>query len=768
MSSKKKNDSFSFDNDPGKLSGDDDVDFTFTDIPILGSAKKKDVFSFDDLPEDKSDPSLASFEALLTEQPKTDGARLGKSPEDVVNFDATASSMDVQRIMNSRGAKKKKLILLCSAVGAIILLAVLGISLFMGYSEPKKEETKKTLTAANKAKIAKKKREEKIASMLKSAEGKINSDKPKEALAAFNKIIKMDSKCSAAYMGLGKCYEKMKDINSAEEQYRKAIDLNSSSSATYTLLAEILIRSDKTDQAQEILATAHEKFPNDSAVSLKLADIYYDINQKEEALALYNSVKSRSSFPEKSIIKYIDLLKKDSRKKAKELLLYAGKKFKSAPLFISASKIASAPSEKVKTLTQALKNLPEDNKQLNEIRFLLAEAQVENNQKAEATATMKTIDLTKLDKEYTKNLVDLATKAGMVDIKDYCLKLLESNPEEIALQQTILKELAQTQSPEDLLAIYSTWWKKNTREPIANYLYALALGDSRSAKKYFQDAAVLKPDFYEAIIELAKIDIRNNNLASAESHLKKAIALQPDKKAPRKLLAITQTMRGQGRTAIKKYAKFLSSKGVTGAKQASALLDIAMLMSTPGMADKYLSQIKKDPSLFQEYREKNVKRKLIFGGVTSADFAGAKTEKLRQYYIIYLFSKGRYNDLMKLRTSKKEFPEFWKIYLMRKKNINTWKTLAKLYHEKNAVTGDPAKLITIAMWEGKISLEGVEKKIKEIPQDKKGLIYALIAEEYFREKKKTKATIRFKKAIKAPKSIYNGVIKHIYNSHKRQ
>jgi hypothetical protein len=72
MGRKNKNNSFSFENDPGKLTGDDDATFTFTDIPVLGTDKNKDLFFFEELPDTEPDPSLASFEALLTEQPDSE------------------------------------------------------------------------------------------------------------------------------------------------------------------------------------------------------------------------------------------------------------------------------------------------------------------------------------------------------------------------------------------------------------------------------------------------------------------------------------------------------------------------------------------------------------------------------------------------------------------------------------------------------------------------------------------------------------------------
>ena len=104
----KKNDSFSFDNDPGKMADKEDADFTFADIPVLGNEKKKEAFSLDQITDDsQGDPTIASFEALLSEQPKPEEG--SNNPEDeVATPDASASTIDIQRVINARDAKKKK------------------------------------------------------------------------------------------------------------------------------------------------------------------------------------------------------------------------------------------------------------------------------------------------------------------------------------------------------------------------------------------------------------------------------------------------------------------------------------------------------------------------------------------------------------------------------------------------------------------------------------------------------------------------------------
>jgi Tfp pilus assembly protein PilF len=765
MSKKNKNDSFSFDNDPGKLSEEDDADFTFTDIPVLGNDKKKDLFSFDDLPNTEPDPSLASFEALLAEQPKGDG----EETEDVSAFDATASTMDVQRVMKSRGAKKKKkmMIIAGSAGGVVAILIGVLVVMSMISSSPEEKE-KKVLSPAEKAAIAKKKQKQKIAGMLKSANSLFESGEEKKALTSFKNILKLDRNLSDAYTGAGKCYAKLKNSEEAEKNYKKAIDLNSKAPAPYILLAEILINRKENTKALELLKDAHSKFPNDPKIAVMLGDIYYTNGESDLALEAYRAIKTKSCLSKDSIQRFGSLLENDAPKEAVDLYMFAGKKFKSSTFFSSAAMASDLPEEKIKVLTKALKILPDDDKNIDEIKFMLAQTYIKSGNKTEASATLQSINLTKLDTKQCSELIPLATASGIADIKSYCLKLLESNPKEISLQEAILKELTKSQTPEKLLGIYSAWWTSNTNEPVANYLYGLALGDSIAAKKYFTAAVALNPQFYEAILELAKINIKTNDLKSAVRNLNKAINLKKDRQTPHKLLAIAKIHQGNTSNALKEYSKFLETTKNSDSQKALQLLELALLLKTPNAANRYLAEIKKDPSMLREYRENNAKKKLIFGGASDSDFAGPKAGLMRKYYILYLLSKGREDALMRLRTSKKEFPEFWKIYLMRKKGMETWKTLAKLYYKKNVATADPAILLAVNMWLGNISIEDVEKQMNRISREKKGILYALIAEEYVRKKKMTKAIIRFKKAMRAPRSIYSGVINHIYNSLRKR
>lgn len=768
MSSQKKKDSFSFNNDPGKLPEEQDHDFTFTDIPVLGKQSKKGSFSFDDIPGTEEDPALASFENLLGAQPSENGDNSGTG--DISAMDATASVINVEKIVKSRGAKKRKRKIAIIATICLLIAVAVTLPIIISKRAEAKAAAEKMqkLSAAEKAKTEREEKKKKIAAILKSAQSTLKDGDAEKAMELFNKVLTIDKNSSSAYTGIARCYETMKDIEKARKNYKKAIKNTPVTSTPYTRLASLLIKDKKIDEATQLLQEGREKSPADPQILITIGDLHYAAGEYEKALEAYNSVKERSSFPENTVKRYSSLLSKNSKQQAKALLIFSGRKFKNADFFISASKLATSPNERVMILVKALKSLPKESKDISEIAFLLAEARIENGDKKAASETLHSIDLSKLDKKYCSKLIALAVKTGMSDIKDYCLKLLKSNPHEVPLQEAILKELEKEQSPEELLAIYSAWLQDNSEDHVANYLYALALGDSLSAAKYFRQALAIKPNFYEALVEVAKIEMNNNQLNYAKMKLIKAIKQRHDAKLPHKLLAIIEIRQGKETEALKNYKEFLDSITMSKAEKIVELLEVSLHMKTPDQADKYLIQLKAIPSMHQKWREYNAEKKLIFGGAGPTDFAGAKTGKMRQYYILYILSKGQYSTLINLRTSKEEFPEFWKIYIMKKKKIATWKKLAELYLQKNIRTGDRAKLLITSMWLKKKTPEEIEKQIKRLPLEKKGITYALIAEEYVNEKKTTKAIIRFKKAMDIPRNIYSDVVKQIYNSLRHQ
>ncbi len=78
-----------------------------------------------------------------------------------------------------------------------------------------------------------------------------------------------------------------------------------------------------------------------------------------------------------------------------------------------------------------------------------------------------------------------------------------------------------------------------------------AKNDIANARKYFEQALSVKPDFVPAIINLATIDLKSENLSAAETHLKNAIKIDKNNAQALTLLAKIEADRGNFETMLK-------------------------------------------------------------------------------------------------------------------------------------------------------------------------------------------------------------------------
>jgi len=129
-------DPFSFEDDPGALD-DNSVDFTFSDIPVLGKSKvDPNIFDTSSVSgKGGVDPGVASLEAMLT----ADGAAApddsDMSPQDMA-VSATNMSVDIHKVRSAKMAKKRKkrmvaLFVMGGAGLTLLVLLSVGALLFL-------------------------------------------------------------------------------------------------------------------------------------------------------------------------------------------------------------------------------------------------------------------------------------------------------------------------------------------------------------------------------------------------------------------------------------------------------------------------------------------------------------------------------------------------------------------------------------------------------------------------------------------------------------
>lgn len=753
MADEEKNDSFSFDNDPGKLTDKDDVEFTFSDIPVLGVEKdKKETFSFDELPEGE-DASIASFEAMLKESPE--------AASDEEYDDATRTTMEVERVKLDRKAKKKKKLLIRVAIaGAVLLVLCLiggAVMFFVAQAQKRAEEEAKKLSPAEKRALEIKQQREKIQKIVEDADSNFKAGETSKAADLYSQVLKIDSGNPGALTGAGRCASSLGKGEEAEEYYKKAVEHKNADSRPFASLSTIYLSRKEYEPAIALLEKGMEKFPDDKALLIPLADAYNKTGVEDKALEVYKKVP-KSSLLMSSLKTYARLMTLESKADAKKLYIYTANKFKDLDCYLKASELADDEKDKVQILTDSVAALKEDEKNLDNAKFMLAKALIESGDNAKATSNLRDVKIEKLNPEYCTEILGMAKQAGVEDLTEFCRGLLKARPDDFELQKTVQKQLLLSKGPEVVLELYSDWWSKNSSNPIANYLYAKSLGYSEAAKKYYHKALVNDPKFFHASMELGKIAMDEKNWQEAEKNFAKSAKNMKNDKKVRYLYALAKVKNGKGQSAIQEYANFLDAQGLTPSQKAAEVVPLAMLLPTPQLADGYLAIIKEDPALQQEYKLNKAKRHLLFKGNPGDAFSGAKKGTFREYVILNMLSQGKEKEILMMPTPAKEFPDFWKVFIARRKNFKNWKKSAAMLLAKHKNDADPTIKIISSLWLRKIKLADAEKMFNRIPFDKEALFYMILAEEYKREKKIPKAKIRYRKAKSCGRNVYSGVV----------
>lgn len=97
-----------------------------------------------------------------------------------------------------------------------------------------------------------------------------------EAIIAFTAAIEIDPKQALAYVGRGDAYilsgETDSNLVAAQVDYEAAIELDETNADAYLGLADVYIRTDRFDEAEELLRLALEVIGDNQAISDKLAE----------------------------------------------------------------------------------------------------------------------------------------------------------------------------------------------------------------------------------------------------------------------------------------------------------------------------------------------------------------------------------------------------------------------------------------------------------------------------------------------------------------
>ncbi|GEM_PF-5273532 len=745
MGEEKKDSGFSFENTPGKIGGDSQEEFNFSDIPVLGQSEKdkKGGFSFE---QKKSDQQPIPYDALK-EQPPPGAAGQPEGSAGGSKWDKIA----IKKKFSFKFNFSPKMMMIAGAVvlvvvGGVVFLTMKsksgasGGSTAQGGAKPGKKDPKAEEEARRIAELEKR---------LADAATMLKDGKFKEALKAYQ-LLQTESwkdKELALVFGESECYDGLKQDDDAIKGYMKCIDGGWKENSTpYSKAAKILFKKEKGAEALKYLEKGRELFPTESPLGIQLAQAYYNMGQIDKAAAEFKKIE-KSTLPLDMLKFYCSILmKKQEKDQAREMYIYGSKKFRDIDCFMSAAELSEKTQDKIDIMNQALANV-EESKKSSAIMFL-SELLMQTGKKDEAGKQLDKINIGSLKQEKVVDFLKMLVASGnFTKFKTEYKKAIELFPKDQAMHQAVYDSLVENGQDKLAFEIYSDWWSSKG-DSCAGFLYAKSLGAMPDEVIEIYNKLIKKnPDFFEALYELGYFYMLKRDWAKSEKAYADCVRLKPKDRNLNQLLAIAKIRNGKGEEAISEYDKFLTGLGLSEEDKAMDLVNLASMLTSSAPMEKYLNVLKNSSKYANEYKVQFLKYKLIHGKASESDFSGEYPKGARIYHEYYLLSKGKTNDVLLMTVPPDEFPDFWKIFIMWRSDMSGWQDLMDALIAKNKGRNDATYGIIAALWNGKLSADDAKKYVEKIHPDNETLFYFMLAERYRKDKVPIKAKVSYQRAI---------------------
>jgi len=786
--SAKKQDGFSFDGDPGELQQDNELDFTFSDIPVLG--ENQDKFSFDQPPPAKGeDAAIASFEEILRD-PEVQGENL--EDEDSKEADEEGSKDFSQGVdegfieeqrkkwqakVQKKKQRKRRLITMRVFFVAVPLFVIsgviyLGTSLWFKYQA--EQDARKNYHVNRERSIMDRKKAEEAKRLKAEMEATLTEGDfaftEEKYQAALDIFLTLEEKSffKKGYISprIGQCYENLTQPEKAIEKYQEAISAGTREPTAYTQLAELLIKSGNPDEALVKLEAGIAAFPENPKLATILAEIYYHLKNNDKSLENFQRLK-RTDMTRPQLDIFVKLLMdKKEYDEAVKVYFYIAKTDLDFEAYLKAVNLAETPEEKIDIIANATGVLREPYAK-NGAYFILFENLKAANKENDASTQIRKIDPIYLYPRYIMPFIKYSFEYfGKDRAIKIISKLIRANRKNFQLQEDIQAFLNKSEMPDTVIKLYSQWWSAEPDDPWANYLYGKLLGKDPAAKGYFLKSVQVNPGFFEAYLELGRIYTVEKDWVKAEKVYHRCSEIRPKGNHAQYLLALIRLYAGKGKEALTQYENYLKEQDYSEIEQAKALIDLAMYLPDSATALKYLAVMNENEKLADESKTQEIKIKLLYGELKEADFNGIYPKAAREYHILFLLSKGQTRKVLLMRTPPDEFPEFWKVFLARRIGVDGWEKNADLLIKKSKNEIDSSKQLIVNLWLDKVSPDEARKKTHLISPANEALFFFMLAEEYRRKKKVTKAKVCYVKAMSIKPNFLYQVID--YYSRKKK
>ncbi len=757
-------------------------DFSFDDIPVLGAGKSKQDFSFDDLDsaphknvkrkgaeKDSRDSSVEMLEKMLLEgvSSSSDKERSSdpNSPHSVPreNWDSYFK----------QGKSRKTLLIASAGLGAVLLLSILGLFIFLSVlspsSEGKKQETapppketkspeaatEKTGSDSAKAEEPKADPDEIFHRQFEKANQLIEDKKYSEALPLFEELTSKNAQVPGLRISLAKVLYSLGKKDAALAALQEQKKIFGSDPATLSLMIEVLDSDAKTAESEPFAIELIEKFPDFAPGHPVLAQHMLAANKPQIALEFFRK-SQKQDLSLKQILAYGGLCEKNDPKEAISLYQYGGKKFQSLEAFKKTLRLLQKPEERKGLIEDAIVCLNNEAAKTS-LRIMLAEIILKSGKKEDAVPIIEALDSGSIAPEASLDYLRLLCQAGLSEkLKKEASAMIQKGSGDFSKMKELMAELdsnglseIKTQAFDELC--------QSKKDAVSEYLYGLCIRESPVSRDYFESTVRKKPIFPEAWEELGDSCARQRDWNAAVNAYRKSLQIS-DSRELRKKLASAEIYSSGSEDGIRTYHSYLLDKKVSKSQIALELLPLWQTAGSKQMADKCLKEIQEDPALKGKYRELQIKNKMIFGGISDDDFSEGLQGEIRDHYQIYLLAQGREKELLSMLTPPKRFPEFWKVFVCWKLGAHGWRETAETLAANSAKSGNKLVSAIASMWLDKVTPDDLRAIANRIPYEDEALFFFMIGMKYMKDGNPSKARVCFYTALKHKNSPLRDVI----------
>ncbi len=547
------------------------------------------------------------------------------------------------------------------------------------------------------------------------------------------------------WLRLGQAHVALSQEAQAHIAFHHAVAHGARDLAAMLFLARRALAAGNAAGALPVLRDAAAAFPDEKDIFLLTGQACLALERETEALAAWRRL-AEVDFPDELLPVHLALLRRHGdTAETFRFALFAARKNQQAKDYLMAAENAPDVDQRLFVLAEAA-GLFRDNPERDRIALLRAENMLDAGRKAEAAMLLKSLRLEDQPPESLPRLAELTVRAGSIDaLRDVWTEIRRLYPNDVALHERLSAMLVETGGRQQVRSLYGRWVADEPAHPLPRYIFALGLEDDELALATLEEALSRNPNFAEAAFAAGELARRLGDHDRAARHYQTAMRLRPGHRETRYGLAMNNISR-DGADALRAYESFLVGQRVPRHEALPQLLALAQQLPSPAAAEIVLTEMAEIPELADLYRRQRVRTRLIYQQLTDQDFAGGYPRELREYHILHLLGQGRLGEVLMMPTPKEDFPEFWKVFLCWRDDIDIWRDNARLLLAKHP--GDPLVEGAVGLWLRTLTPEAAAALLPRIPSERRPVLALMIAERHRQDKNRTRARIEYLRALR--------------------